>query len=377
MLIKRLISKRIEKVLFKGKAVIIYGPRRVGKTTLVKEIEKKFDHTLYLNCDEPDIRLALTNKTSTELINFIGNKKLVIIDEGQRIKNIGLTLKLLVDNVPNIQIIATGSSSFDLSNKIKEPLTGRAFEFFLPPFFINELNLSQLEIKRILAKRLIFGLYPEVVFSSDEEAKQILRLIYKSYLYKDVLEFYGLKNPDILEKLLMALALQIGSEVSYTELAKLLGVDQKTVANYVRILELAFVIFRLPPLSRNLRSEIAKSRKIYFWDLGVRNAIINNFNELDLRNDVGALFENFFIVERLKRNQILGKDLNYYFWRTWKKQEVDFIEEEGGRFNAFEIKWKKPKAKPPKPWRENYPDSFFNLVNQNNFLDFLDIPNFH
>jgi len=371
MLIRRLITKRIKKALFKGKAVIIYGPRRVGKTTLVKEIEKKFDNTLYLNCDEPDIRLALTDKTSTELINFIGQKKLVIIDEAQRIKNIGLTLKLLVDNAPKMQVIATGSSSFDLSNKIKEPLTGRAFEFFLPPFFIKELNLTSQEIKRTLENRLIFGFYPEVVFSSFEEAKEILRLIYKSYLYKDVLEFYGLKNPDVLEKLLMALALQIGSEVSYTELANLLGVDQKTVVNYIRILELAFVVFRLPPLSRNLRTEIAKSRKIYFLDLGIRNAIVNNFNGLNLRNDIGPLFENFFIIERLKRNLILGKDLNYYFWRTWKKQEVDFIEEEGGRFNAFEIKWKKEKTKPPKPWRQIYQNSSFNLVNQDNFLDFL------
>lgn len=372
MLIKRLILSRIKKKLFQGKAIIIYGPRRVGKTTLVKEIEKKYlKETIYLNCDEPDVRAALIDKTSTELFQYLGNKKIVIIDEGQRIKNIGLTIKLLVDNYPQIQVIATGSSSFDLSNKIKEPLTGRTFEFFLSPFSILELNQSKIEQKRLIEDFLIFGLYPEIINKNNEEKKEILRAIYKNYLYKDIFEYQYLKNHYLIENLLSALALQIGSEVSYTELANLLKADQKTVAFYIRILELAFVIFRLPPLSKNLRSEISKSRKIYFWDLGIRNAIINNFNPLSLRQDVGGLWENFVIVEKIKKNLILGKDPNYYFWRTWKKQEIDFIEEYEGKFYAYEIKWKKQAKKVPKIWRENYQNSSFEIINPENFLEIL------
>lgn len=372
MLIKRLVLPRIEKKLFQGKAIIIYGPRRVGKTTLVKEIEKKYlKQTVYLNCDEPDVRTALINKTSTELFQYIGNKKIVIIDEGQRIKNIGLTIKLLVDNYPQIQIIATGSSSFDLSNKIKEPLTGRAYEFFLAPLSILEMNQSKIEIKRLIENFLIFGLYPETINKNNEEKKEILRAIYKNYLYKDIFEYQYLKNHYLIENLLSALALQIGSEVSYTELANLLKVDQKTVAFYIRILELAFVIFRLPPLSKNLRSEISKSRKIYFWDLGIRNAIINNFNPLSLRQDIEGLWENFVVAEKIKKNLITGKDPNYYFWRTWKKQEIDFVEEYEGKFYAYEIKWKKQAKKIPKLWKENYQNSSFEIINAENFLEIL------
>lgn len=373
MLITRLIETKIRQSLFKKKAIIIYGPRRVGKTTLVKKIQNSFPHTLYLNCDEPDIRLALTDKTSTELIHYLGKKTpLVIIDEAQRVKNIGLTLKLLVDNTPEIQIIATGSSSFDLSNKIKEPLTGRVIEFFLPPFFLLEVEKEAQEIYRLLENRLIFGLYPEVVLN-PKEAIEILKNLYKSYLYKDALEYQGLRNPEIIEKLLTALALQAGSEVSYTELASLLNVDQKTIASYVRLLELAFVIFRLPPLSRNLRKEISKSRKIYFWDNGIRNAIINNFNSLSYRNDIGALWENFIIAERQKRNLIVSHYPNIYFWRTWQKQEIDYLEEKGGKIEGFEIKWVEKIKKPPKNFIEAYKNASFQVINKNNFLDFLQI----
>lgn len=370
MIYPRLLEDRIKRYLFKGKAVIIYGARRVGKTTLVKEIQSEHKESLYLNCDEPDVRLALTDKTSTELLNFIGNKKLVIIDEAQRVKNIGLTLKLLVDNAPYLQVIATGSSSFDLSNKISEPLTGRAFEFHLGPFSVQETGSNQVELQRLLETRLIFGLYPEIVVNQNER-QEILKTIYKNYLYKDALEYQGLKSPELIEKLLAALALQIGSEVSYTELAALLGVDQKTVASYIRLLEQAFVIFRLSPLSRNLRKEISKSRKIYFCDTGVRNAVINNFNPLSLRNDIGPLWENFVIAERLKRNEVFGKQANYYFWRTWNQQEIDFIEEEGGILSGWEIKWDGKKLKPPKSWTETYKNSTYQVINKENFLEFL------
>jgi len=370
MIYPRLLESRIKSHLFKGKAVIIYGARRVGKTTLVKKIQSEYPESLYLNCDEPDVRLALTDKTSTELLNYIGNKKLVIIDEAQRVKNIGLTLKLLVDNAPYLQVVATGSSSFDLSNKISEPLTGRAFEFHLGPFSIQEAGSDPLERQRLLETRLIFGLYPEIVINQNEK-EETLKTIYKNYLYKDALEYQGLRNPELIEKLLVALALQLGSEVSYTQLATLLGVDQKTISSYVRLLEQAFVIFRLLPLSRNLRQEISKSRKIYFCDTGIRNVVINNFNPLSLRNDTGPLWENFVIAERLKRNEILGKHVNYYFWRTWDQKEVDYVEEEGGILSGWEIKWDGKNKKPPKAWIETYKNSTYQIINKNNYFEFL------
>lgn len=372
MIYKRGIETEIEKHLFKGKIVAIYGARRVGKTTLVKNLLNQHSQKgRYLSCDEPDVRQALTNKTSSELINYLGNNKLVVIDEAQRVKNIGITLKLLIDSKPEMQIVATGSSSFDLSNKIKEPLTGRVSEFLLYPLSTLEISNNDTEIKRLLESRLIYGTYPEVV-TNQETAKETLQSIYKNYLYKDALEFQGLKNPEMIEKLLTALALQVGQEVSYTELANLVGIDQKTIITYIRLLELAFVIFRISPLSRNLRKEISKSRKIYFYDLGIRNAVINNFNPIHMRSDVGQLWENFAIVERAKRNECLRVNPNRYFWRTWDKQEIDYIEEEGGTMNAFEIKWSvKEKIRQLKIWKETYPNSKWNIINRENFIGFL------
>jgi predicted AAA+ superfamily ATPase len=352
-------------------AIVIYGARRVGKTTLVKKLQREQKESLYLNCDEPDVRLALTDRTSTELREYIGNKKTVIIDEAQRIKNIGLTLKLLVDNAPDVQIIATGSSSFDLANKISEPLTGRVFEFYLWPFSMKEINSDEEDNRRLLETRLVFGMYPEIVFHNNQK-EEMLRSVYKNYLYKDALEYQGLKNPELIEKLLAALALQIGSEVSLTELANLLGVDQKTIASYIRLLEQAFVIYRLPPLSRNLRKEISKSRKIYFCDTGVRNAVINNFNPLSLRDDRGALWENFLITERQKNNEIAGRYVNRFFWRTWSQQEIDYIEEEGGTLSGWEITWEDKRKKAPKAWKETYKNSSFQVINKNNYSEFID-----
>jgi len=371
MLISRKIEAEVEKSLGKGKLIVVYGARRVGKTTLVKSILSRHEGR-YLNCDEPDVRLALTNRTSTELESYFGGAKLVVIDEAQRVRNIGLTLKLVADVLPQIQVVATGSSSFDLSNKIKEPLTGRAVEYTLPPLLMTEANADKQEAGRLLERRLRYGLYPEAVVDSGG-AEDTLRTIFKNYLYKDALEFAGLKNPEMIEKLVTALALQIGNEVSYTELGSLVGVDQKTVATYIRLLELGFVIFRLPPLSRNLRKEISKSRKIYFWDVGVRNAVINNFNPLEQRSDVGQLWENFVVMERVKRDLILRRYPNRYFWRTWSKQEVDYIEEEGGRFEAVEIKWQKTKSVPPKTWRETYPGAGWRSVNKDDYWDFIGV----
>lgn len=371
--IKRRIQENIEKILFKGKVAIIYGARQVGKTTLVKEIQKKYlNDSIYLDCDEPDIRNAFTNKTSTEIKSFLGDKKLVILDEAQRIKDIGLTLKLVVDNFPEIQIIATGSSSFDLSNEIVEPLTGRKYEFYLYPFSLEELAVvySTLEINRTLEQRIVFGMYPEIVFSGTESEEK-LKNIARSYLFKDILQFQNIKNAEAIEKLLQAMALQIGNEVSYNELAQTAGIDKSTVASYIQIMEKAFIVFRLRPFSRNLRNELKKLRKIYFFDTGIRNALINNLNPVNLRQDTGALWENFMISERLKHNRNSNLDKNMYFWRTREGKEIDYLEEAGGKILGLEIKWGGDKFKAPKLFLESYPESEINLINRKNYRDIL------
>lgn len=372
-IIKRTIQQTIEKSLFKGKIIIIYGARQVGKTTLVKEIQKKFkEDSNYFNCDEPDVRDAFTNKTSTEIKAFLGDKKIAIIDEAQRVKNIGLSLKLIADNFSSIQVIATGSSLFDLSNEISEPLTGRKYEFYLYPLSIEELKPihSDLEITRILEQRMIFGMYPEIVTSGGDVSEK-LRNIANSYLYKDVLRHQNIKNPEILNKLLQALALQIGNEVSYNELANIAGIDKKTASSYVQILEKSFVVFRLQPFSRNLRNELKKMRKIYFYDTGIRNALINNFNNLNLRMDAGALWENFMISERLKYNNNHNKIKNIYFWRTHRQKEIDYIEEYEGKLEGYEFKWRKDKFTEPKEFLEAYKNSHIELINKNNYMKFV------
>lgn len=377
MFIPREIKNQIEKKLFKKKIIIVYGARQVGKTTLVKDLLKKHPkQSVYLNCDELDIRNALTDKTSTEIKSFLGNNRLVVFDEAQRVRNIGLTLKLIVDNFPEIQVIATGSSSFELSNKIIEPLTGRKFEFHLHPFSYNELRnyySSGLELKRHLERRIIYGMYPEVVLHSGEgeEEKEAIKNLTRSYLYKDILAFQNIKNPEVLEKLLQALALQLGNEVSYNELGQIVGVDKNTISHYIQILEKAFIIHRLAPFSRNIRNELKKLRKIYFWDTGVRNALINNFNSLDLRQDTGALWENFLINERIKNNQNSKKNSTRYFWRTHNQQELDYIEEYEGKIHAFEFKWKKQKFSTPSSFVNNYRNSTVELIHNKNFEKFL------
>ncbi len=372
--IYRDLEKIINEHLFKGKIIVLYGARQTGKTTLVKKISKKYQKNIFLNCDELDVRKMLTEKTSTELKNIIGNNKLVIIDEAQRVTNIGITLKLLIDNFPEIQIIATGSSSFDLANKISEPLTDRKYVFQLFPFSINELRneYSILELNRILHNRIIFGMYPDVVKSDQANSVEILKELANSYLYKDILTFQNIKNPEAIEKLLQLLALQIGNEVSYTELASELNIDKNTVSNYIKILEEAFIIFRLKPFSRNLRNELKKMRKIYFFDTGIRNALINNFNPLDLRNDKGALWENFIISERLKHNAVKRNFCNTYFWRTHNQQEIDYIEEFGGKLYAYEIKFSNKKTfKFPEKFIRTYTDVSCQFITPDNFLDFI------
>ncbi|MHB1326388.1 MAG: ATP-binding protein [Thermoleophilia bacterium] len=374
MYLRRNIQPQLEKALSRKKAVILYGARQVGKTTLVKKIiEDSSSRSLYLNCDEPDVRGSLTQKNSTELKQLVGDHALVVIDEAQRVLNIGLTLKLLIDNFPGVQVLATGSSSFELSNRIKEPLTGRKIEFHLFPLSVTEMlqDHAEIEITRLLESFLRFGMYPEVVTSPFSETAQVINEIAESYLYKDILDYQTLKKPELLEKLLTALALQIGQEVSYTELANRLGVDKFTVEKYISLLEKTFIIFPLRPYSRNLRKEIGKKRKIYFYDQGIRNSIIKNFNSLDVRNDIGALWESFLMAERVKSHSAGSRSVNQHFWRTYDMKEIDLVEESGGTLTGYEFKWGKGKLKQQREFLKTYPGSSIHLINQENFLDFV------
>jgi len=372
-MIERTIKPAVLHALFQGKAVVIYGARQVGKTTLMREIERESAlPSLYLNCDEPDVRRALTEKSSTELKSFIGKTRLLLIDEAQRVSNIGITLKLFVDAIPETQVIATGSSSFELSNRIVEPLTGRKTEFHLHPFSLEELGqlYSPLEFARLLETRMIFGLYPDVI-NRSEKAADVLRELTRSYLYNDILAHNRIRHSDVLEKLLQSLALQAGSEVSYTELAQQTGVDKVTVESYIRLLEQAFVIFRLRPYSTNQRNELKKMRKIYFIDTGLRNMLINNLNPPELRSDMGSLWENFVISERLKRNENHGNYPNIWFWRNHQQQEIDYLEESGGALKGWEFKWGKGRFRLPSGFAAAYPDCPVTLVNRDNLRDFV------
>ena len=372
-MIRRTIQDAIERSLFKGKAIIIYGARQVGKTTLIRALQQDAAaRSIYLSCDEPDVRRALSGKTSTELKMLIGGSKLVLIDEAQRVAAIGLTMKLLTDTAPDVQVIATGSSAFELSSRIEEPLTGRKREFRLYPFSLTELGqmYSPVEVGRLVERCLIYGLYPEVI-NAPETAAAALREIARSYLYKDVLAFQQIRNAEALERLVQSVALQIGSEVSYNELAQQVGVDKKTIASYLRILEQAFIIFRLGSFSRNLRNELKRSRKIYFLDTGIRNAVVNNLNPPELRGDVGGLWENFVIAERMKRNHNRQLFPSTYFWRSHQRREIDYLEELNGELRGYAIKWREQRMKVPAAFSAAYPDCPVTLINRENTAGFV------
>lgn len=375
MEVNRLLINTVKKRFFQKKAIILIGPRQVGKTTLLHQLvrEELPSDVLMLNCDEPDIKLLLENSSSTELKNLIGRRKIVLIDEAQRITNIGITLKLIVDNISDIQLIVTGSSAFEINNKINEPLTGRKIEYHLYPFSTAELvsHTSELEETRLLEHRLIYGFYPDIV-NNPSESIEFLNQLINSYLYKDILIYKDIRRSEDLNKLLTAVALQVGNEVSYSELGRIVGMDNETVERYLNLLEKVFVIFRLPSFSRNLRNELKKSRKIYFYDNGVRNALINNFQPMSLRNDVGALWENFLISERKKYNEYKRLFVNTYFWRTHTQQEIDYIEEHSGKLFAYEFKWnEKKKAKLPNLFTNAYPDHEFQVINRENYMQFI------
>lgn len=370
-MIHREIEQLIKNDFGKGKAIVLLGARQVGKTTLFEQLTAS-DNTLFLNCDNYDDKASLEGKTSTELRNLVGDYKMVVIDEAQRARDIGLTLKMIVDLKLPTQILATGSSSLVLSEGINEPATGRLFEYQLFPFSLAEMaaHTSRREEQRMLEQRMIFGLYPEVV-THPTDARHILTNLTNNYLYRDLLEYRGVKKPSVLQKLVRTLALQVGSEVSYNELSNLLGIDKATVESYIDLLEKCFVVFRLSSYSRNLRTEIKKSKKIYFYDNGIRNALISNFSPLESRSDTGQLWENLMVSERVKHNSYSRNYAQMYFWRTHQQQEVDLIEEKDGHLAAYEFKWGKAKAKLPKIFTENYPDVALKVVSPDNFWDFL------
>ncbi|MBI1344217.1 MAG: AAA family ATPase [Terrimonas sp.] len=372
-MIPRSLQKIIKSRLFKGKAVLIFGARQTGKSTLTEAILKGQEKSwMILNGDDADVREILSNTTATKLKAIVGKNEILLIDEAQRIENIGLTLKLITDQMPGIQVIATGSSAFELSGKVNEPLTGRKYEFKLYPLSFQEMvdQDGLLPEKRLIEHRMIYGYYPEIVTHPGEE-KERLKLLAGSYLYKDLLMLDQIKKPTLLEKLLKALALQVGSEIRFNEIGQTIGSDPKTVEKYIDLLEKAFVVFQMPAFSRNVRNEIKKGKKVYFFDCGIRNAIINNFQPLSSRTDVGALWENFVIVERMKHLHNSGIDTKFYFWRTTQQQEIDLVEESETGLAVYEFKWKKAKARIPQTFTENYPDAGTKIITLDTIEDFI------
>ncbi|NLI76509.1 MAG: ATP-binding protein [Candidatus Riflebacteria bacterium] len=372
--IHRPVAEALSRKLFKGKAIILYGPRQAGKTTLLRGfLEGRREPVLWLNADEPDIRDQLRRPTSTLLRQIAGPHRIVCLDEAQRIPDIGLTLKLFVDSLPEVQVIATGSSSFELANRTAEPLTGRKYEFRLHPLGFHEMvaHHGLRTEKRLIDHRLVFGGYPEIVLKPGEQ-EELLPLLADSYLFKDILLMDGLKKPTLLEKLLKALALQIGSEVSLNELGSLVGADRGTVEKYLRLLEQAFIVFQLPAFARNVRNELKKSRKVYFWDNGIRNAVLGQFQPIGLRPDAGALWENFLVSERHKLNHFRHRKPFCGFWRTTQQQEIDYLEEQGMTLSAWEFKWSsRAKTAFPLTFRRAYPNAKTRLVTPENVEEFL------
>jgi predicted AAA+ superfamily ATPase len=373
-MIKRALEKRILSHLSDGKAIVLTGPRQAGKSTLIRMMEPQLAKPLrWWNGDESDIRTLLEAPTSTQLAAMIGPAKTLVIDEAQRIQNIGICIKLIVDQIQGVKVIATGSSAFELANKINEPLTGRKWEYELYPLSFAEMaaHSSLQEEKRLLNHRLVFGYYPEIVASPGKE-QEYLKQLANSYLYKDILTWERIQKPDKLEKLVQALAFQVAQLISYHELGQMCGLNAGTIEKYINLLEKAYIVFRLPSFSRNPRNELKKSHKIYFYDTGLRNAVINQFNPAHLRNDIGQLWENWFVAERLKFLQNTGNDALRFFWRTLAQQEVDYVEDKGGKIFAFECKWNQAKAgKVSRAFTSSYPEAETFLIHPGNFENHL------
>lgn len=376
MYIERKLYHTIQKTLFAGKVVVLYGPRQAGKTTLVKKLITAYGDTArYIDCELLENRDLLVRGFSNELFSLVKNYKIVVFDEAQSIPDIGSVLKTLIDHHPEVQYIATGSSSFDLVNSVSEPLTGRSLEYVLYPLAIDEIETTAFDVEQKLSEWMRFGLYPGITGTESEKIKKLSTLT-SQYLFKNVLSIGGIKKPELIAKLLKLLALQLGQEVSYRELATMLGTSQQTIERYLDLLEKNFIITRLSGYSKNMRNEVTRTKKFYFIDLGIRNVLAENFQPIDVhrRLDVGALFENLAIVERLK--SIANQDLSLihrYFWRTFSQQEVDYLEDVQGVLSAFEFKWNpNPKrTTPPKSFTQAYPNASFSLVTRQKILDFL------
>ena len=373
-MIERVLKNRVNSLLGGQKAIVIMGARQVGKSTLLKDLFANRQDVLWMNGDDQDVRNLFDNLSSTRAKAIIGKNNILIIDEAQRITDIGLKIKLFTDQVEGVQVIATGSSSFELANRLNEPLTGRKREFKMFPITFSEMvnHTSLLDELRMIPHRMVYGYYPEVVTNLGDE-KNILKELADSYLYRDILSLDNISKPEKLVKLLQALALQIGEQVSYNEVGQLIGIDPKTVEKYVDVLEKCYVIFRLGSFSRNLRNELKNSRKIYFWDLGIRNAVIGNFSNIENRADVGALWENYVISERMKKKLYSDAFTNFWFWRTQQQKEVDLIEEEDGKMHAYEFKWnpKKANVKVPDSFAKAYPDATFDVITNENVEEFI------
>jgi len=358
-----------------SKVVILYGPRQVGKTTLAKDIFSDWDkNVLEISADERRYIDVLSSRDSVKLKSLVAGYDLLFVDEAQRVPDIGINLKIIHDQMPDVRIFVTGSSSLDLANQVREPLTGRTQTYTLYPISFMELSdlFNGFELDSQLDERLVYGSYPEVFSMANRiQREDYLYEIGNAYLYKDILELSSIKNSYKIHDLLRMLAYQVGSEVSRSEIGTALGMSKETVGNYIDLLEKSFVIFRLPGFSRNLRKEISRNDKIYFFDLGIRNMVIDNFKPLNQRNDVGALWENFLVIERMKRLAYSRMHSQTYFWRTYTGAELDYVEDRGGKLFGYEFKYGGKPARCPIAWSQTYPDSGYELINRDNYLDFI------
>ena len=366
----RTIEKQIGEKFDSGKAVIVVGARQVGKTTLLRKLLTGRNY-LFLDADDPSTRSLLQNPTTEQIRTFLGDYRYVFLDEAQRIPGIGLTLKIITDQFKEVQLFVSGSSSFDLGNALNEPLTGRKWEYELFPVTWEEYGggIGVIKAEQQLENRLLYGFYPEVINNQGNERETLKNLV-NSYLYRDILAFSDIRKPEMIEKLVQALALQIGNEVNYNELSQLIGINKITIQKYIDILEKGYIVFRLNSFSRNLRNEIRQNRKIYFYDNGIRNMIIGDLKPLDLRLDKGALWENFLVSERRKQNQYKNTFARMYFWRTIQQQEIDYVEEREGEISAWEFKWNQTKTRFPRIFLENYKTEGL-IVDRKNFREFV------
>lgn len=368
----RTLENTIKEKIDSGKAIVVVGARQVGKTTLLKKVLKDKDY-LFLDADDPSTRSLLKHPTTEQIRTIIGEYKYIFLDEAQRIPGVGLTLKIITDQFKEIQLFVSGSSSFDLGNELNEPLTGRKWEYEL--FSISweeyESKTGFIKSEQQIENRLLYGFYPDVINNQGKERETLKNLV-NSYLYRDILAFSDIRKPEVLEKLLQALALQIGSEVNYNELSQLVGINKITVQKYIEILEKGYIVFKLNSFSKNIRNEIKQNRKIYFYDNGIRNMIIGNFNQLNLRVDKGALWENFLVSERRKQNLYKNTYAKMYFWRTKQQQEIDFVEENNGKVVGFEFKWKNKNTKFPQNFINTYEAKGVE-IDRNNFRGFVKI----